>query len=253
MIEAPGEAFVKELAKRVKGDITAHARFMTFTIYVPDAKLDIVTAREERYSAPGALPEVTASTIEKDMRRRDFTVNAIAAYLNSFRDGEIVDPFFGRADLKAKLIRFLHVGSFHDDPTRIYRAARFAARFGFDIEKRTMEYLEEAVRNAAPAILSPVRRRHEFELILKEENPITALDLLEKWNALKFVHEDWIVRPEHRESLAKAGVGLPYLERLPARLAAWFKPWGAEAAKKMMGDLSFERAMKKEVLNLASR
>src|SRR5205814_267809 len=95
------------------------------------SKLDVVTAREETYRSPAALPDVFPSNISTDLKRRDFSINAMALWVNQDRFGELLDPHEGLMDMKKKIIRVLHPLSFVDDPTRIYRAARFAGRFDF--------------------------------------------------------------------------------------------------------------------------
>ena len=123
-------------------------------------------ARRERYVRPGALPTVQAADLDADLVRRDFTVNAMAASLDPEGFGEVIDPHGGRADLDAGLIRVLHERSFVDDATRILRACRYAARFGFNLEAETERLAREAAgrfschqRGAASATNSNVRWR----------------------------------------------------------------------------------------------
>ena len=117
-----------EFARGLGGEVTAHGRFGTAVVRFPDGRqLDVVTCRRETYAAPAALPDVEAGTIEDDLARRDFTVNAMAASLGS-DFGRLVDPHGGRADLENETIRVLHQQSFVDDPTRIFRAVRYESR-----------------------------------------------------------------------------------------------------------------------------
>jgi tRNA nucleotidyltransferase (CCA-adding enzyme) len=156
VIEPPVRAIAEELARRYNGKLISHDAFHTFTISLPSgSKLDLVTAREETYRASGALPDVTPSTLEKDLKRRDFTINAMALLLNRQRFGELLDPHQGQADLKLGLIRILHPMSFVDDPTRLFRAVRFAARFKFSLEAETEILALKAVRSHLPHALSP--------------------------------------------------------------------------------------------------
>ena len=105
-------------------------------------EVDIATARAESYPHPGALPEVEPTAgIAADLARRDFTINAMAIPLR--RDPELIDPHGGKQDLEAGLLRILHPRSFEDDPTRALRAARYAARFGFELEPDTAELLSQ--------------------------------------------------------------------------------------------------------------
>src|SRR5207302_5947323 len=127
-----GERYGHELADRLDGRVTVHDRFGTATVHYDRAHVDVATARTETYPAPGALPEVApAATIEDDLRRRDFTINAMAI---SLPDGEHVDPVGGRAHLAEQLVPVLHDRTFDDDPTHIFRPTRYEARRGFRIE-----------------------------------------------------------------------------------------------------------------------
>jgi len=185
---------------------------------------------------------VIPASLEDDFRRRDFTVNAMACWISGPEMGKLLDPLKGQPDLAAKQIRALHAKSFEDDPTRIYRAARFAGRFGFQVEPGTLEWIRAAIREKRPAALSAVRRRHEFELVLKEENPAPALTLLQSWGALELVHSDWKNIPASQFTFTSQPV-------LEDRLVEWFSPWGREQATRMMNDLSFEKATKLSVLS----
>ena len=243
MFEPPVAPLVQELADACGGALVAHSRFLTYTFKGSNGwKVDVVTARTERYPVAGQLPEVMPSTLEEDFCRRDFTINAMACYITGSVVGEMLDPLNGRADLDAKLIRALHSRSFEDDPTRIFRAARFAGRFAFQLEKETRQWLASAIDERRPLILSPVRRRHEFELILKEASPTAALELLQSWGALRFLHPAWFELPTVRFKLSSSPV-------LEDRLAEWFAPWGKDRAQEMMTELSFEKTAKSTVLS----
>jgi tRNA nucleotidyltransferase (CCA-adding enzyme) len=244
MVEDPLKPFVIELAEHLKAKTVFHEKFMTSTVILPSGKkFDIVTAREETYATPAKLPDVIATTFERDLKRRDFSINAIACFLNLENEGEILDPFKGREDMQAKQIRALHSQSFVDDPTRIFRAARFAARLNFQIEPTTLGWISDAIKKKIPHLLTPVRRRHEFELILKEENPHLVIDLLMKWKALVFIHPEWEIVPLTKFNLD------PSKPDLIDRLIGWFSFWGRDRAQKMMNDLSFEKAVKAQVLS----
>jgi tRNA nucleotidyltransferase (CCA-adding enzyme) len=166
------EAYARELAARLGGTVTTHGRFGTATVYYGnDAHLDVATARTETYAAPAALPDVApAGNIADDLARRDFTVNAMAIALP---DGELIDPFHGREHLGDRLIRVLHEESFVDDPTRIFRAARYEARLGFRMDPKT----ETLALMAAPSVrrLSGARIREELFAIFDEDDPERVL------------------------------------------------------------------------------
>src|SRR5262249_22611747 len=116
--------------------------FLTGKLDLGDSAVDVAHARAETYPQPGALPEVRPASITEDLDRRDFTANAMALPLAP--GSELIDPHGGLEDLRAGLLRVLHDRSFVDDPTRALRAARYAARFGFELEPETRRLLEEA-------------------------------------------------------------------------------------------------------------
>jgi len=167
-----GESYARALADRLDGGVTAHDRFGTATVrYGDDSRIDVATARTEAYPEPGRLPEVAAAqTIEDDLRRRDFTINAMAI---SLPDAELVDPFEGTRHLHDRLVRVLHEHSFADDPTRIFRAARYETRLGFRTDPKTETLALLAVPELAR--LSGARVREELVAALEEPEPERVL------------------------------------------------------------------------------
>jgi tRNA nucleotidyltransferase/poly(A) polymerase len=129
-------------------------------------EIDLTTARKERYRKPGALPAVTAGRIKDDLVRRDFSINAIALDLI---DGRMHDPTGGAKDIEARLVRVLHDRSFIDDPTRIFRATRLAARLGFTIEPHTAELIHAAIESGALDTVSKERIWRELFLAMDED------------------------------------------------------------------------------------
>ncbi|MEW6083270.1 MAG: hypothetical protein AB1607_01625 [Chloroflexota bacterium] len=186
----------RALVKKYGGELTAHEKFYTATLGIRESKLDhripnieyldLISARKETYSAPGALPTVTKSTIDDDLRRRDFTINAMAIRVDGDHFGELYDPLHGQADLERKLIRVLHPKSFLDDPTRIFRAVRYAVRYDFTIESETLRLLNDESRKILSE-LSGERLRHEFDLIFDEPNPSAMLKQLADLDVLKSI------------------------------------------------------------------
>ena len=159
--------------------------------------LDIATARTEFYPYPAANPEVEASSIRQDLYRRDFTINALAVRLGIPRSGELLDFFGGLLDLEARQIRVLHANSFIEDPTRIYRAVRFAVRLGFSIESQTEGYIRNALESGiyyriqgkngrAPAL--ETRLKSELKYILQAPYWQAALQMLGDLQALRCIH-----------------------------------------------------------------
>src|SRR3970040_2037071 len=106
---------------------TVHPTFRTATLKGAAFRIDVASARAETYERPGALPSVRPGPLRDDLRRRDFTVNAIALALTGDSAGSLIDPFHGETDLEAGLLRVLHAASFRDDATRILRGARYEA------------------------------------------------------------------------------------------------------------------------------
>ena len=134
-IEGNTSKFINEISAKFKAEVVSHKRFGTFVLTLPDSShIDFATARSETYAKPGVLPEVEFCSIENDLSRRDFSINAIAFSLNPANFGEIIDPFNGVFSVRKKILQVLHNLSFQDDPTRIFRLARFASR-GFFVEK----------------------------------------------------------------------------------------------------------------------
>ena len=186
MVEGDAREAARGLAAARGGRVKTHDRFLTATVSVGAVRMDFATARKERYARPGALPTVRPADLDADLARRDFTVNAMAASLDPQRFGDVIDPHGGRADLDAGLIRILHERSFIDDATRILRACRYAARFGFTLEDKTERLAGEATGRLRA--ISGSRIRHEIERTLEEAAPGAAFDLAERLGALAAIH-----------------------------------------------------------------
>lgn len=180
VVEGDGIKFAEALNKSLKGRLTKYPAFGTATIKSKSKKVDIVTARKETYKEPGAYPSVKPGEIKDDLFRRDFTINAMAIAVNKKGFGKLVDFYNGQKDLKKGLIRVLHDKSFMDDPTRIFRAVRFAVRFGFKIEPHTKKLMKDAVLGGFLGDVNTGRIRKEIELFLKEKNPKKCLDVFSK-------------------------------------------------------------------------
>jgi len=176
VVEGDPAPLARLCAARLGGQVETFDRFGTLRALAPGGlRVDFVRARAETYPAPAALPVVEPSTLRADLARRDFTINAMAAAIGPTGFGEVVDPFGGRADLAAGLVRVLHAASFEDDPTRLFRAARFATRLGFRLERSTAAAFRLAVRGGGPARLSRERLRNELARVLEESDPVPAL------------------------------------------------------------------------------
>src|SRR3954453_12278893 len=175
MVEGDATALAAELG----GANSEHDRFGTVKVDVDGHEVDIVGARTESYERPGALPTVTpAESIEEDLVRRDFTINAMAIPLQG--EPRLVDPYVGSGDLEQGLLRVLHDRSFVDDPTRAIRAPLYASRFGFGLEPRT----EELLRQSDLTTVSADRRRTELERLAAEESACDGFELIGRWGVI---------------------------------------------------------------------
>jgi len=186
-----GEAAAKLARAAVSAEerIVAHERFGTVSVHAAAGVVDLAQARAETYAANGALPEVRPGTLEEDLWRRDFSVNALAVPLNAVaRAGRapLVDPAGGRRDLAARTLRVLHARSFHDDPTRAFRAARFAVRLGFALERESRAALRAALAAGAFAAVSGERFRAELgrSFADAQADPGEVLARLARWRVL---------------------------------------------------------------------
>lgn len=174
-------------ARLLGGTVETFGRFGTRRIVAKGKyRIDVATTRAESYPAPAALPVVdaTAVPIERDLFRRDFTINAMAVRLDG-GSRELVDPHGGLRDLKAKVARVLHPASFRDDPTRVFRAARFMGRLKYAPAPGLVDDAKAALPHAAT--LSPHRLLHELDCLLGENDPGPAFELLKKWGYLGLI------------------------------------------------------------------
>jgi len=156
-----------------------------------NVRAEISTARTERYEKTGKPPIIAPGTIIEDLRRRDFTINAMALSLNPGSRGLLMDPFNGAADIEAKLIRILHNYSFMEDPSRLIRAARFAARFHWPIEERTQARIQSAKENNYIEYITDRAIGQEIEQLAYEDDPLHIVRVLEKEDWLKVLNPHW--------------------------------------------------------------
>ncbi|MBI5932593.1 MAG: CCA tRNA nucleotidyltransferase [Chloroflexi bacterium] len=196
------------LARTHGGRVTVHSAFHTATWFLDDDHfIDLISARAETYEHPAALPTVQLGSLADDLRRRDFTLNAMALCLDKDRYGELADPLDGREDLQRGLIRVLHPRSFVDDPTRLFRAVRYAARYGFALAPETEALVPSALDYVDK--LSPERLRHELDLILDEDDPVP---MVEKLWALGIVQAARPALPSGEATRTRVG----WMSRLPS-------------------------------------
>ncbi len=194
VVEGDAIALANTLVARYGGKITTHSRFGTAKWHLENStftnqhtSLDLISSRQEFYEHPTALPTVERGSIKLDLHRRDFTINTLALRLDGRHFGELHDYYGGLPDLKKRLVRVLHSLSFIDDPTRMLRAVRYEQRYGFVIEPRTLQLMNEA--RPMLAHLSDERARHELDLILTEPNAPAMLERLHRLELLKALAE----------------------------------------------------------------
>jgi tRNA nucleotidyltransferase (CCA-adding enzyme) len=214
VVEGDAIGLAAELAQLWGGRTRSHAQFGTATLELPAGRgpgdgaipmtLDFVMARTEFYEQPSALPDVEAASLRHDLHRRDFTINTLAVCLNPSRYGRLYDFYGGRSDLRRRLIRVLHNLSFIDDPTRILRAARLAARLGFAIEPRTRALIADALEQEIFRRTTPQRIVHEICLLLAEPEPERAIALLDELGVLQRLHPELHAPPDLPQRFAMA-------------------------------------------------
>src|SRR2546430_8526471 len=164
---------------------------MPYVTLPGNVRAEISMARTERYEKTGKPPFISPATIIEDLRRRDFTVNAMALSLNPGSRGLLMDPFNGAADIEAKLIRILHNYAFVEDPSRLIRATRFAARFHWPLEERTQARFDSARENNYIEYITDEAIGREIEQLAYEDDPLHILHTLDKERWLKALHPRW--------------------------------------------------------------
>ncbi len=199
VLEGDAVALSNELSQGEDVKVTIHKPFLTASLQWPDLSLDLTTARRESYARPGALPAVHPGSLNDDLLRRDFSVNAMAVSLNPEDYGRLMDFYGGLDDLHNKLVRILHEKSFADDATRIWRAVRYEQRLDFHIETGTQILLQRGLPMLRT--ISGDRIWYELECVFGEELPEKVLARAEELGVLAYLN--------------------PAL-RVDSRLAAWF-------------------------------
>lgn len=230
-VQGDPDAVAAVAGRLLKTEPVPFGRFGTRRVVGKDRfRIDVATTRAERYAEPAALPELTAVRvpIEQDLFRRDFTVNALAARLDDGSRG-LVDAYGGLPDLRRRVVRALHPRSFEDDPTRVFRAARFMGRLKYKPAPGLVEMAEAARPHALR--LSPHRLGHELLVLLGEKDPAPAFALLAQWGYLGFLDP-----------------ALPWAKRMPAgveeRLAVMAALLGPEAGRGFIDRFPHEHHLK---------
>jgi tRNA nucleotidyltransferase (CCA-adding enzyme) len=216
-------------------DLQVHGQFQTAALiwhtptHLGPLVIDVATARTEFYPYPAANPEVEASSIRQDLYRRDFTINAMAIRLTPPQPGLLLDFFGGWLDLQQRQIRVLHANSFIEDPTRIYRAVRFAVRLGFDIDRQTEQFIRHAIDSGIYTVLQgqpgrapalQTRLKAELKYILESLDWPIALSRLDQLGALSCLHPTLTLTPDLWHQLRRVD---RWIQRF--QLAQSLEPW----------------------------
>ena len=176
---------VEAVAVGLRGSPGAEARggatrFGTLSVMRDGWRYDLARTRSERYARPGALPDVRPGDIGADLNRRDFTVNALALGLTGSRAGELIAVPHALEDLSTRRLAVMHERSFTDDPTRLLRLARYAARLGFEPASRTLQLAQQAAAVDAIDTVSGPRIGNELRLLATEADPVAAFATLRR-------------------------------------------------------------------------
>ena len=218
-VEGDARSAARALADRLQADFREHERFGTAGVVADRLSFDLATTRTEAYSEPGALPTVFAATLDDDLRRRDFAINAMAVALSRDDLGHLYDPCGGLADLRAGTIRILHSASFLDDPTRLLRAVRYEVRLGFAMDEDTERTARAAIAEEAMSTVSGARVRDELMDLLGEPEAPGGVERMRELGLDRALHPALDPDPElvASASLGAAAIGT---DRALAALAA---------------------------------
>lgn len=188
VVDKKAENISSEIALELNGEVLSNSEFGTSKLSVKKSIYDIANARSETYAHPGALPKVTRNSIDKDLWRRDFSINSVAIQLTQDEDWQILDPTDGLTDISHGTIRVLHNKSFVDDPTRIFRAVKYSIRFGFSIDEKTEKLIGNCIKSNYINKISGNRILSEVSQILEENNFKTNIQLLSSLGILSSIH-----------------------------------------------------------------
>jgi tRNA nucleotidyltransferase (CCA-adding enzyme) len=184
-------------------DVDEDTRTLALT-FPGTVRAEVQMARSEKFDRPGR-PTIAPATIADDLRRRDFTVNAMALSLNAASRGLLLDPANGAADVESKLLRILHSYSFLEDPSRLIRATRFSARFHWPMEERTQARYDAAKENSYIDNISNRAIGYEIEQLAYENDPLHVMKALEKEGWLRVLHPHWSTAKADSAGLSQLG------------------------------------------------
>jgi len=260
VVEGDAIRVAEAMRHRWNGTLQVHAQFGTATVTSanPDyPKVDFATARRETYQCSGTLPSVKAGSISDDLQRRDFSINALAMRLDAGAFGTIIDETGGLADLTDGVIRVLHTRSFMDDPTRVFRALRYAGRYQFRIAETDKSLIREALPVLAQ--LSGERIRNEVDRVLLEENAPQILQQFTQFGIVDAIFEGWQIVPAFACEFQTAQRALTWAsqhladEAFRPALVRWMAFFGKTVPIYQIEALSFRFVLEHQLQRLVSR
>ncbi|MYA98847.1 CCA tRNA nucleotidyltransferase, partial [Candidatus Poribacteria bacterium] len=240
--------------------LETHSQFGTATVTPKNIdlpKVDFVTARRETYQGTGTLPIVQRGTITDDLRRRDFSINALAMRLDTNVFGTIIDKTGGLEDLETGIVRVLHKQSFIDDPTRIFRAARYAGRYNFRIAE-TDETLIQAALPILPQ-LSGERIRNEIDRVLLEKHAAKIVERLTQLGVWEIIANDWNISATFTYDSQKAEQAISWAsahlvdDTFQPEQVRWMTLFGTDMPICQIEAISFRLVLEHQLQRLISR
>ncbi len=177
-----------EISKKLECKMDYNDYYHTAKFFYNNKDIDFVMCRKESYDSIASKPIIKPASIFDDLKRRDFTLNAMAIPL--FDDFTIIDPLNGRGDIKQRKIKILHKNSFKDDPTRIFRGIKYASRFDFEFEEFTEKLIEDAVYKGYINYIKPERIKLELELLFNEDGIINSIFYLNKYKIIDSIIDE---------------------------------------------------------------
>jgi len=230
-VEGDARSVARAVAERLGSGAREYERFGTATVETPTTSYNFATTREEVYDSPGELPRVSPASLLDDLRRRDFSINAMAVGLTGDDLGHLYDPTGGLSDMEARLVRVLHERSFLDDPTRLLRALRYATRLGFALDPETERLAREAVAADALSTVSGARIRDELMDLLRETDAPSGIERMRELEIHSALHPELDPDPELVASAALGATAIgadrgiaalaALIEEAPEKLDLW--------------------------------
>lgn len=260
VVEGDAPQVAKAMCDRWNGILEVHPQFGTATVTPENInlpKVDFATARRETYQGAGTLPIVQSGTITDDLRRRDFSINALAMRLDPNAFGTIIDKTGGLPDLEARIIRVLHNQSFVDDPTRIFRAFRYAGRYGFHIAETDAVLIREALPVLSE--LSGERIRNEIDRVLLEKNAAKIVEHLTELGVWETIFTDWNISATFADDFKTAEQAITWAsahledEAFQPKRVRWMTLFGTHIPIYQIEAISFRLVLEHQLQRLISR